>query len=296
MNKFFRAIGFAEDLTAVERQHLVEKVLANPVYRAYTTQGTESLLAEFRMEAAPRCGMSVVGEFDELDQFRCEYSYPYFLSDEVSTVQKVSIEPHIREESYAGICDDIKVGVSLIFHLVNFQDYLKKAVGGALPDPDRQYAVSLSALSIEGTIVLPIYKTSKEQESSKRKNRERTRKIKAAMEGDEQAVQSLTMEDMDIYAAISRQIQVKDVFSLVDSYFMPYSVECDMYSVLCEIETCETVQNTLTGEEMWKMRVSCNDLHFPLMIAKQDLYGEPAPGRRFKGNIWLQGQIHFDEA
>jgi hypothetical protein len=27
---------------------------------------------------------------------------------------------------------------------------------------------------------------------------------------------------------------------------------------------------------------------------KKDLLGEPAVGRRFKGNIWLQGMIDFN--
>jgi hypothetical protein len=55
------------------------------------------------------------------------------------------------------------------------------------------------------------------------------------MDGDEDAMEKLTMEDMDTYAAISRQIQTQDVYSIVDSYFMPYGVECDMYSVMGEI-------------------------------------------------------------
>ena len=41
------------------------------------------------------------------------------------------------------------------------------------------------------------------------------------------------------------------------------------------------------------MVIDCNDLKFTLCINKKDLYGEPAPGRRFKGTVWMQGEIHF---
>ena len=52
----------------------------------------------------------------------------------------------------------------------------------------------------------------------------RNRLIQAARGGDEEAIESLTLEDMDTYTTISRRIQKMDVFSLVDTYFMPYGV------------------------------------------------------------------------
>jgi hypothetical protein len=71
------------------------------------------------------CGVSVVGEFDPNDQFRYEYCYPYFLSDRISTQANVTIEPRIREEAYSGVVDDLKLGVTLIFHLQNLVEYVK---------------------------------------------------------------------------------------------------------------------------------------------------------------------------
>ena len=43
------------------------------------------------------------------------------------------------------------------------------------------------------------------------------------------------------------------------------------------------------------MTIECNDLLMDVCINKEDLYGEPEVGRRFKGVIWLQGMIHFPE-
>lgn len=70
----------------------------------------------------------------------------------------------------------------------------------------------------------------------------RNQLIEAARRGDEDAIESLTLEDMDTYTTISRRIQKEDVFSLVDTYFMPYGVECDQYSVLGEITECHIVK------------------------------------------------------
>ena len=86
-----------------------------------------------------------------------------------------------------------------------------------------------------------------------------------------------------------------DVFSLVDTCFMPFGVECDMYSVVGEILACEKTKNDYSKEELWLMTISCNDLVFDVCMNAQDLYGEPAVGRRFKGSIWLQGYINFPE-
>ena len=103
----------------------------------------------------------------------------------------------------------------------------------------------------------------------------------------------MTLEDMDTYTAISQRIQKEDVFSLVDTYFMPYGVECDQYSILGEITDCHMVQNKLTGEDVWLITVDCNELNFDVCINSKDLYGEPMVGRRMKGVIWLQGKVNY---
>lgn len=100
---------------------------------------------------------------------------------------------------------------------------------------------------------------------------------------------------MDTYNAVTRKMRTEDVLSLVDTYFMPYGVECDQYSILGEILDCSTEKNKVTGEELCILAISCNDLIFDVCINKKDLYGEPQPGRRFKGTVWMQGIINFPE-
>ena len=74
---------------------------------------------------------------------------------------------------------------------------------------------------------------------------------------------------------------------------MPYGIECDQYSIMGEILECVTFKNILTGEELCQMTIECNDIQFDICINREDLLGEAKVGRRFKGLIWLQGQLHF---
>ena len=159
--------------------------------------------------------------------------------------------------------------------------------------PIRGTTLTLSGLSLKGTIILPISKDEKQKKKVQKASMNRNQLIDAARKGDEDAIESLTLEDMDTYTAISRKILTEDVFSLVDTYFMPYGVECDQYSVMGEILDIALRVNRVTGEEIYVMRLSSNDLQFDICINKQDLYGEPQIGRRFKGIVWLQGYINY---
>lgn len=293
MHKYLRAIGFSRIRTPKQMHDLVMEVIQSADKRSYTSNSETTMLAEFCKDFANRIGMTVCGEFDEKDEFSYEYSFPYFRGDGISTEEDISVERHAEKESYAGVCNDMRVGVSLIFYLQNMIDYAKIKYGDKLPV--RGTSLTLSALSINGKVVLPIRKNKADMEKIEKETTNRNRLIAQARQGDEEAIETLTLEDMDTYNAVSKKIRTEDVLSLVDTYFMPYGVECDQYSILGEILDCSTEKNKLTGEELWILGISCNDLIFDLCINKKDLYGEPAPGRRFKGTIWMQGIINFPE-
>ena len=121
----------------------------------------------------------------------------------------------------------------------------------------------------------------------------RNRLISAARNGDEDAMESLTMEDIDTYSMISRRIVQEDIFTIVDSYFMPYGIECDQYNVMGEITEFVQTTNSRTGERLYQLSLLCNDITFDVCINEKDLMGVPEVGRRFKGVIWLQGKINF---
>ena len=292
MHKYLRAIGFSQFDTRKKIQSLVKACVLDSTEKNITTNGEETMLAEYCKGFSPYFGISVCGELsDENNKFTYDYYYPYLKTSQISTYEDIHVERHASKESYAGSCDDIRIGISLIFYLQNMIEYVKIKNSDRLPI--RGTSLCLSALSTEGMIMMPINKNEKQKEKIKKKTNNRYKLIQAAREGDEKAIESLTLDDMDTYSSISRKILNEDVFSIVDSYFMPYGVECDQYSILGEILECQLVENELTKEKVYIMTIDCNELCFELCINEKDIFGEPQVGRRFKGYIWLQGFINF---
>lgn len=293
MHRYLRAIGFSQLKNKQQLQELIKNTIQTAKDKNYTSIGDDSVFVEFAKDFGENIGIAVRGEFDEENNFIYDYYFPYLRGNIISSEDDVSVERHAEKESYAGICDDIKVGVSLIFYMQNVIPYLKFRNEDKLPV--KGTTLTLSGLSCQGTVMMPIKKDEKQKKKIKKASLDRNILIEQARRGDEEAIESLTLEDMDTYTIISRRIQKEDVFSLVDTYFMPYGVECDQYSILAEIIDCHKIVNNITKEEIYEMTVNCNDLLFDICINTLDLLGEPLPGRRFKGIMWLQGFINFPE-
>lgn len=293
MHRYMRAIGFSEYSDRKKIKELLTDVILNSDSRSYTINQENIMLGEFCKNFANNIGIAVCGEFDENDKFIYEYYYPYLEGAGVTSSEDVSVERHASKESYAGVCDDINVGISLIFYLRNMIPYVKAQAEGRLPI--RGTTLTLSGLSVSGSIMLPIQKNEEQKMRVQRNSANRNNLLAAARKGDEDAIETLTLEDMDMYTTISRKIQKEDILSLVDTYFMPYGVECDQYSILGEIMDVTMEKNRITGEDLYRLSLNCNNLRFDICINSLDLYGEPQVGRRFKGSIWLLGKINFPE-
>ncbi|MBQ9027268.1 MAG: DUF3881 family protein [Lachnospiraceae bacterium] len=295
MHKYFRAIGFSEPMRAHDTYNLIEDVLDKAEHRSYITdpQDDNAMLAELRLDYGNGYGICAVGVFDEENEFTCESIFPYFISESVSSIEQVSVEERIEGHTFAGVVDDLNVGTTLIFRLINTVEFLKYGAPQCQQIPGT--SVCLSGLCIGGTVMLPILKTEEEIEDTREKEMARRNLMSMARSGDEDAMKNLTMQDMDMYAVIMDKLQEDDIYTIVDSTFMPTGVECDLYSILGEIQRCVWTRNPVTNEQVWILMVMCGDLLFKICINDADLYGEPAAGRRFKGVVWMQGVINFPE-
>lgn len=291
MHKYLRAVGFSKLSDREQYDELIKQIALDATDRVYTSYDDKYMIAMYTKDYAPGVGISVVGVFDENNRFFFEYAYPYVRGNNVSSYEDISVERHSDKESYAGVCDEARLGVSLIFYIQNVVPYIRVKNAGLLPI--RGTSVTLSALSLEGTIVMPLAKSEDSRAQAIKSGTERMKLVEAARRGDGSALESLTLNDLDTYSAVSRKIVTEDVFTLVDTYFMPYGAECDLYSILGEILLIENLTNSLTGDELVKLTLVCNEIILDICINKQDLYGEPAIGRRFKGIIWLQGNINY---
>lgn len=313
VHRYLRAIGFSKVKRRDELQALinevVEQTILNPDQLNKKTGGRKKqgymsardiaadeedrVYAELSLDFVHGAGICVRGEFDEKNSFLYEYYFPYLRGTHISSNEDITIERQAEKESYAGVCDDIKIGVTMIFYLQNMIPYKRLKALKRLP-VQGTYLI-LSALSVDGTIMMPIIKNEYEKQRIKKVSNERNQLIAQARMGDEDAIESLTLEDMDTYTTISRRIHKEDVFSLVDTYFMPYGVECDQYSILGEIVDFRLDTNRITGENIVFMTLECNEIMLEVCINRIDLFGEPAVGRRFKGVVWLQGCIEFPQ-
>lgn len=288
MHKFLRAVGFS-NLRKKDLDIILGEVIEYPEVMRVTKDSEGYEFAEFSKSYGENIGLMVRGFYDEEDVFHMEYYFPYAFPLEVSTLEQVDIEKHAEKESYAGVCDEMRVGVTLIFYLQNVADFLSehrenihvKHLDGAM----------LSALSVDGKILLPIEQKIKERQAANSKHQKRKQLLEEAREGNEDAIEDLTMEDMDTYSMLSKRILKEDVLSIVSSTFMPYGIESDQYSILGEILEVQEMVNSLTEELIYYLKVDCNDLVFHVTINQKDLLGEPAVGRRFRGNIWMQGMV-----
>lgn len=290
MHKYLRAVGFS-NITKNELEEIVMHVVNNPTVEKAAIDSEENEFVEISKEFGDFFGITVRGIYKEDDTFEMDYYYPYFFGKTISTIEPADVEKHAEKESYAGICDEVRLGVTLIFYLQNVIDYL--AIKNCKGYRSLAEGVILGALSTEGKILLPINKTEKKAPDKKDSSNDRSHLIAAARDGDEDAIENLTLEDIDTYSLLSKRITHEDVLSIVDSSFMPYGIESDQYSVIGEIMDCTLLQNEETKENVYAMDILCNDMYFSLCINQKDLCGEPEVGRRFKGTIWMQGSIKY---
>ncbi len=290
MHKFLRAVGFSE-IKKEELEQLFKQIIEHPTVQKIAEDSEGNEFAELSKEFGEFFGISIRGTFKEDDEFVMDYYYPYFCGKTISTREVIDIEKHAEKESYAGVCDEVRVGVTLIFYLQNVADYLA-AMDSRFFSGKGNGAI-LAALSTDGKILLPIRKDENKKKQKEQNSRDRNHLIAAARNGDEDAIENLTLEDIDTYSLLSKRIMHEDILSIVDNYFMPYGIESDQYSIMGEILDYSLMQNELTGENVYTMEILCSDMVFGLCINQKDLMGEPAIGRRFKGNIWLQGSINY---
>lgn len=288
MHKFLRAVGFT-DIRKKDLDIILEEIIEHPEIMRITKDSQGNEFAELIKFYGDHIGILVRGSYDENDVFKMNYYVPFSSFDRISTQEQIDIEKHAEKESYAGVCDEVRLGVTLIFYLQNVADFLSEHRTNI--HTKNLYGAMLSALSVDGKILLPIQQKVMEKQIANNKLEKRKKLIEEAREGNEEAIENLSIEDLDTYSQISKRIKKEDVFSIVTTSFMPYGIESDQYSILAEIKEVEEIINPLTGETLYAMEVECNGLEFRVVINQNDLLGEPAVGRRFKGSIWMQGTV-----
>lgn len=291
MHKYTKAIGFGGDVSGSMMRKVEEEVRREFTSHERIILDEDTDYCEFRKILGERLELAIYGVMDLDEKFEKEYSVPVFQGKGITTYADVIVQKKIDKEAYIGICEDARVDISLMFYLQNPMEYVREQQSGNLSK--KKTSVTLSALAYDGTVLLPVIKNEKDKKEQREQFRDRMMLVSAARKGDSQAIETLTLKDMDTYQKVSKRVVTEDVFSIVDTYFMPYGVECDLYSIMGEILDMDLVINEVTREKIMILTLDVNEMIFDVCIPKANILGEPAVGRRFRTNIWLQGKINF---
>ena len=156
MHAYLNAVGFSKIQKRKEMEALIRDVIENYDRRRVVDDGEHRLFVEMSKEYGYDCGLTVCGELDEKDEFQFDYCFPFYNGARVTTQEDIMVERHADKDSYAGACDDYRVGITLIFYLLNAAEYLSERDKNSLQDP--RTSLTLSALARSGTILFPVKK------------------------------------------------------------------------------------------------------------------------------------------
>lgn len=289
MHSFLSSIGFSNVKNRRLLEPVYKEILSSPTRKTVSTISADTRIIQLDKDFGGGFGLSLVGEMAIDGSISIEHYFPYVTSDLVTTQDRIYIEKHGDKESYAGVSEDHNLSLTLIFFVQNIAEYEhSKWMNNSNQYISKAY---LAALSTKGKIILEVNKAASPSGGETTMNSNRSKLIEAARQGDRAALENLTLDDMDTYTLIGKRTKREDILSIVETSFMPYGIETEHYSIIGNILNCESKTNTYTGEEIYILTVDANDLAMNIAINKKHLIGEPAPGRRFKGEIWLQGRI-----
>lgn len=293
MHNYLRAIGFSKLKNKKEQDKLINSTLNDATDKREIEIGSGTRLVQINRHFGKGLGISMIGEYDNEDIFTIDHFFPFCFGHYTTNQADIQIEPHADKEAYSAVSEDYNLGITLIYNLQNVVDYVRSTwLNDYYKTPKK---VKFGALSLEGRILYGVHLDyiacpyDKQPISSK----DRRNLIAKAKSGDMDALENLTLDDMDTYSLITKRIKDEDLLTVVETYFMPYGIDNEHYSILGIIENIEQITNEFSDEMVYNLSILCNDVKLNVAINAIDLQGEPKIGRRFKGIIWLQGQVDF---
>lgn len=237
-------------------------------------------------------GLVIRGLYSPCEKlFRMSFYFPYVKGCVPRYNMEVVIERQSDKEAYLVHSVEPRRDIAPIFFLKNIVEYLSQKGNDTIITDAFTY---LSALSVKGKIILPIRQTKAQIDKCRAAANRRNELLDMAMKGDIKAIDDLTIRDYDTISDICQRVRKEDVYSIVDTSFIPSGLECDNFFVVGNIEEVYELTNEITGENIYYMLLECNDYMINLGINSKDLYGMPQAGCRFVGKIWIQGSIYFE--
>ena len=290
MHRFLRAVGFSRIKERKDLDNLLGRIMNQPDKKNQILISPGKTYTEFSAYFTSNTGIRICGEYDKKGFFFMEHYYPFCESRLVTSTEDVTVNKRVDTNAFTGMCDDPRHGISMIFYLQNAIDYLAMRSADNLP---HKATLTLSGLSLKGSILLGVYHTPETVERRQRQAGKRNHLISLAKNGDQKAIDDLTLEEFDQTSRIRNRFLYQDLYSLVETTFIPYGSESDHYSILGTIINWSFLENSVSKECVYQLILDCNSIWIAVCINAKDLLGEPMVGRRFKGVIWMQGHADF---
>lgn len=290
MHGYLRAIGFSKINTRAKEWALTDSLIKTADETVSFRLDEDTRMLIYKKHVAPGCGVTLVGAETAVG-FRLEYYFPYMETELVTSRDACEVTRKNGQDAFLVSSEDSRFGVTTIFHLTNPQDFLEKGLRLDETYPVRK--TCLTGLAAGARILLPVAKTADQVQEQSIRNRKRTRLLQEARAGDEDAMEELTNQEMETISVVNQRIFQEDLYSVIDSFFMPYGVECDQYMLMGEILSVEELTNILTRERFYRILVKANDIEVTVGVLAADLAGAPRTGRRIKCQVWLQGTVDF---
>ena len=320
MHKYLRAVGFSEfEKKSQLDEFFNENLKDENLVSSYMTQDMR-VCGQYNLPVCNGAGIAVIGEQEENQSTFLDFYFPYLKGYDYTLIQECTIERHSDKDSYACIINDYRFEIALIFYMTNGNVYNSIIKSHNITDVKID-KIFLSALSISGRVILPIENkelSDNEFDDIDKINQEYDDFLDDEDDEDEfddldLSLSERLLDDIEDFSeglgddTIGAGIRLsnnynedqedrlnsEDLYSIVETSLVPYGIECDKYQIVAEILSVNRKINEYTGEVLIEMRVDTMGLEFNLMINENDLDGEPIPGRRFRGVIWLLGEVEF---
>ncbi len=293
MHSYLRTVGFGGSDCNKNMKYLLDKIITEDE-TINKVEKKEQESVEIFKHFSEHMGITFHGEFLTEEEFNCDFYYPFALPMNYMQYDEINIEKNVMNMSFYASCEDTKLGFSLIFFIQNGLDYINFDNNRGISKLAAK--VGLVAMSLSGRVLMPIKKEESYDVLSDELYRYRGEVLKEAKKGNQEAIDAMAIDEMNEYNRICKRMVTEDILSIVDTSIMPYGIECDKYQIIGEIKDIVEDKNSISDEEVFELLIGCNDIDITLLINKKDLMGIPKIGRRFKGVVWLQGRIEFENA
>ena len=117
MHSFLKAVGFSKVTKREEMKEIILDVIKNYDEKNVVEDHPDGVFAQFSRFYGNDCGITVCGQYDDDNRFHVEYYYPFFRGTGITTQEQVTVERHADKDAFSAACDDLRIGITLIFYL-----------------------------------------------------------------------------------------------------------------------------------------------------------------------------------